>query len=280
MAYYHVRVTKKSRPDQDALELNLAKGELQRTIVEPFLKGQAFMCGGEPIPTEDVERIQINVTDKPSGQLLPMIRERRKKSRAIALGIPDEWYVTKEGTDVTRQFLKRAPGKAEGTLERTETATGKNIFIVHGRDDNSKLELARMLEGLHLKVVILSEQPEKGRTVIEKLEQETMDIGYAFVILTPDDVGMESVNYDKAKSEKRKLQDVGLRYRARQNVVLELGYFVGKIGRRRVYCLYKGDIERPSDIHGVIFKRFEKSISECYEAIIKELSAVGYDIKI
>jgi predicted nucleotide-binding protein len=142
------------------------------------------------------------------------------------------------------------------------------------------LELARMLEGLHLKVVILSEQPEKGRTVIEKLEQETMDIGYAFVILTPDDVGMESVNYDKAKSEKRKLQDVGLRYRARQNVVLELGYFVGKIGRRRVYCLYKGDIERPSDIHGVIFKRFEKSISECYEAIIKELSAVGYDIKI
>jgi predicted nucleotide-binding protein len=270
-------VTKKSRLDHDALELNLVEEELRRTIVQPFLKGQAFMCGGEPIPTEDVERIQINVTDKPSDQLLPMIRERRRKSRAIVLGLSDEWYVTEEGKEVTRQFLNLAPGIAGGNLDRTEIASGKSIFIVHGRDDNSKLELVRMLERLHLKVVILSEQPEKGRTVIEKLEQETMGVGYAFIILTPDDVGMESTSYEKAKNEKKR-PDLDLHYRARQNVILELGYFVGKIGRNRVCCLYKGDVELPSDIHGVVFKRFDKSISECYEGIIKELKAAGYEI--
>jgi len=70
------------------------------------------------------------------------------------------------------------------------TEISKNVFIVHGRDEKSKLELARMLEQLGLRPVILSEQPDKGRTIIEKLEEETIDVGYAFVILTPDDIGV------------------------------------------------------------------------------------------
>lgn len=157
---------------------------------------------------------------------------------------------------------------------------GKNVFIVHGRDDKPKLELARMLEKLGFNVVILSEQPDKGRTIIEKLEQETIDIGYAFVILTPDDVGMERGLFEKMSAEPEKYRDVGLCYRARQNVALELGYFVGKIGRNRVCCLYKGDVELPSDIHGVLFKKFDKSVEECYKGILDELKAAGYEIKV
>lgn len=153
---------------------------------------------------------------------------------------------------------------------------GKNVFIVHGKEDKPKLELARMLEKLGFNVIILSEQPDKGRTIIEKLEQETIDIGYAFVILTPDDVGMER----KIKAEPEKFQDAGLHYRARQNVILELGYFIGKIGRNRVCCLYKGNVELPSDIHGILFKKFNESVEECYGEIIKELKAAGYEIKV
>lgn len=147
----------------------------------------------------------------------------------------------------------------------------RNVFIVHGREDKPKLELGRMLEKLGFNVIILSEQPDKGRTLIEKLEEETIDIGYVFAILTPDDVG-ELAEYI-AKEGK-------LKYRARQNVILELGYFVGKIGRNRVCCLYKGDVELPSDIHGVLFKKFNESVEECYKGILEELKAAGYDIRI
>lgn len=157
---------------------------------------------------------------------------------------------------------------------------GKNVFIVHGRDDKPKLELARMLEKLGFNVIILSEQPDKGRTIIEKLEQETIDISYAFIILTPDDVGMERGLFEKMNAEPEKYRDVGLCYRARQNVILELGYFVGKIGRNRVCCLYKGDVELPSDIHGVLFKKFNESVEECYKGILEELKAAGYEIQV
>jgi len=156
----------------------------------------------------------------------------------------------------------------------------KNVFIVHGRDDKPKLELARMLEKLGFNTIILSEQPNKGRTIIEKLQEETVDVGYVFVILTPDDVGMEKELFEKMQAEPEKYRGIGLCYRARQNVILELGYFVSKVGRNRVCCLYKGDLELPSDIHGVIFKKFDKSVEECYKGIVEELRAVGYEIKV
>jgi len=163
----------------------------------------------------------------------------------------------------------------------------RNIFIVHGRDDKSKLELARMLEKSGFNVIILSEQADKGRTIIEKLEEETMDIGFAFVILTPDDWGGTKDDFLSVLDGMTRgytdiedaFHDKELQYRARQNVILELGYFVGKIGRNRVCCLYKGDVELPSDIHGVLFTKFDKSVDECYKEILKELKAAGYEIK-
>ena len=171
--------------------------------------------------------------------------------------------------------------------ELSETQNlSKNIFIVHGHDDLPKLELARMLDRMGLNSIILSEQADKGRTLIEKLEDETLHIGYAFVILTPDDIGLSFEEYNKRVDEamdepirlsRRYLQKM-VNDRARQNVILELGYFVGKIGRSRVCCLYKGDIELPSDIHGVVYKKFTKSMDECYKGIVEELKAAGYQI--
>ena len=163
----------------------------------------------------------------------------------------------------------------------------KNVFIVHGRDNEPKLELARILEKLGFNVIILSEQPDKGRTIIEKLEQETIDIDYAFVILTPDDIGFQELIQELSKQyplvsefvKNRPIVSSLLKPRARQNVILELGYLVGKIGRHKVCCLYKGDVELPSDIHGVLFKKFNDSVEECYKGIIEELKAIGYDIK-
>ena len=106
-----------------------------------------------------------------------------------------------------------------------------------------KQTVARFLEKLGLDVVILHEQPNEGKTIIEKLETHSSDvaIGYAVVLLTPDDVG-------------KLASDEGVTSpRARQNVILELGYFIGKLGRARVCALHSGGVETPSDYHGVIY---------------------------
>ena len=86
------------------------------------------------------------------------------------------------------------------------------------------------------------------------------------MILTPDDVGC-SAEYIIRGPLVQKL-------RARQNAILELGYFIGKIGRNRVCCLHKGDVELPSDIHGVLYERFNDSVEECYKGIVEELRSV------
>lgn len=293
MPYFHVRVTRKSNRSDDALELDLSESELQEQIVQRFLQGKAFMCGGQPIPPSDVEVIRINVTEEPSKVLLPKIEARRAKERGesdwvVIGGASDKWYVTKEGEDVTRAFIKHPPSEAEEKHKKVSKALSKNVFIVHGYDDKSKLELARMLDKLGFNPIILSEQPDKGRTIIEKLEEETMDVGYAFVILTSDDAVL---SLDLAQKLEKLVDDEeikipeeefwsALKKRARQNVVLELGYFVGKVGRNRVCCLYKGDVELPSDIHGVLFKKFDKSVEECFKGIVEELKAAGYEIKL
>lgn len=180
---------------------------------------------------------------------------------------------------------KETPKTSSETMGLPDLKYSRNVFIVHGKDHRPKLELARVLEKLGFNAIILSEQPDKGRAIIEKLEQETVNIGYAFVILTPDDFGGMMEELKRASKKWRNTGDIKyveqvLKARARQNVVLELGYLVGKIGRNRVCCLYKGEVELPSDIHGVLFKRFNESIEECYKGIIHELKAAGYELKL
>jgi hypothetical protein len=114
-----------------------------------------------------------------------------------------------------------------------------SIFIVHGQDGPAKVEVARLIERAGLNAVILHEQPNQGRTVAEKLEDHGGAAGFAVVILTPDDVGGPDKDH--------------LQPRARQNVVGELFWFAGKLGRSRVCALMKGKVEIPSDFAGVVY---------------------------
>lgn len=116
---------------------------------------------------------------------------------------------------------------------------GNSVFIVHGHDDGAKQAVARMVERLGLDAIILDEQPQDGRTIIEKFEEHAGEVGFAIVLLTPDDVGAKAGDEENLKP------------RARQNVIFELGFFVGKLGRERVCPLYKQGVEIPSDYDGV-----------------------------
>lgn len=118
--------------------------------------------------------------------------------------------------------------------------TSKKVFIVHGHDNELKETVARFLEKIGLEPIILHEQVSAGLTVIEKFEKNS-DVKFAIILMTPDDVGNSKTNSES------------LNHRARQNVILELGYFLGKLGRESVCALVKGNLERPSDYDGVVY---------------------------
>jgi predicted nucleotide-binding protein len=126
------------------------------------------------------------------------------------------------------------------------TGSGANIFVVHGHNESVKATVARFLERVaEPGVVVLSEQPDLGRTIIEKFEDYAASVGYAVVLLTGDDEG-----------RKRGLNDE-LQARARQNVILELGFFIGTLGRGHVALVYEEGVELPSDIAGVLYLRLD-----------------------
>ena len=137
------------------------------------------------------------------------------------------------------------------------------VFIVHGHDEAPREMVARFIAKLGLDPVILHEQANRGMTVPEKLDTFG-DVGYAVVLLTPDDVG-------RKKAESRDSP------RARQNVILELGYFVGRLGRERVTALLKDDVEIPSDYLGVVYARFDEGGGWRLD-LARELRSSGYEI--
>lgn len=140
----------------------------------------------------------------------------------------------------------------------------RDIFIVHGHDEAAKHEVARFIEHLGLHPIILHEKPDKGRTIIEKFEHHS-DVGFAVVVLTPDDMGYPNDTPSEVKP------------RARQNVVLELGYFIGILGRSNVCPLLKGDVEIPNDYAGVLYKKMDASGAWRFE-LAREIKAAGIDV--
>lgn len=143
--------------------------------------------------------------------------------------------------------------------------TSQKIFVVHGHAEGPREGVARYLEKLGLEPVVLHEQPNKGRTIIEKFTDYS-DVGFAVVLMTPDDKG----GLISAAPET-------LKARARQNVILELGFFLGKLTRSRVCALYQAGVEIPSDFSGVLF--VELDAAGAWRLLLaRELKAVGFKI--
>ena len=149
------------------------------------------------------------------------------------------------------------------TSQNRSMSSNNEVFIVHGRDDTYKHIAARVLEKLGLQPIILHEQHNAGRTIIEKFEDHSSST-YAIIILTPDDKGGLA-------------NDKQLLPRARQNVIFELGYFIGKLTRNRVCALYKEGVELPSDLGGVLFIPLDDGGAWKFK-LAQELKATGLDI--
>ena len=272
--YYHVRITTKSNRGNDERKLDLSNKQLTKRFLIPYENGTVITVNGKPIESDDIERIKINRTDVNSSRLLSQIRAENVSSRVIGFSIPDEWYVTNKGVDVTDEFILGPAG-----YKKSDDANGSNgmgvvevmpennkIFVVHGHDEEMKQTVARTLEKLDFEPIILHEQPNRGRAIIEKFEDCSEAISFAIILLSPDDKGCETNNFPESA-----------KLRARQNVILELGYFIGKLGRTKVFVLFKDepDFEHPSDFVGVLYTSFKDG----WELeMVKELQSCGYEV--
>jgi len=297
MPIYHVTIGSKSRPRKWILKDNILERDLLHDIVEPYNRGEDFRCDDEIISQGDISSIKITESEK--AFMGPLYRPSPQRHSA------DRWQAINQMKDVTDKFIK-TPSQRKKEKTR-ETVPSRNVFIVHGRNHKPLKELKALVSDFGLNPIVLHEKPSGSRTVVEKLEKYSGNIGYTFVILTPDDVGVsrhlsrsdlaimgekglieeafssKEVNIEAPFSWKNGFMTLFpsfTKMRARQNVVLEFGYFIGLLGRDRVCCLYKGDIALPSDMQGIVYLPFEESVNEARDKIVKELKAAGYEIKI
>lgn len=168
--------------------------------------------------------------------------------------------------DVLRQDLADIQHESPSTPEAAvpgNVKLSRRVFVVHGHDEGARETVARFLKSMDFEPVILHEQANQGGTVIEKFEANS-DVGFAVVLLTPDDLG-RSVKEDQLKP------------RARQNVLLELGYFIGRLGRAGVCALKRGELELPSDYVGVVWEKMDDGGGWKW-ALARELKAAGHDV--
>ncbi len=157
------------------------------------------------------------------------------------------------------------PEQVQGAEDPTVPKSNR-VFVVHGHASEMKQAVARTIERLGLEAVILHEKPNRGQTIIEKIERFS-DVGFAVVLLSPDDTGYSNATGpDVAKP------------RARQNVILELGYFAGKLGRENVVALHRGSIELPSDYDGVLYTPYDSDSGAWRSELVAELKESGYKV--
>lgn len=152
----------------------------------------------------------------------------------------------------------------------TQKAQNKKVFVVYGHDVNARTQLEAMLRRWELEPLILDQLVSAGQTIIEKLEEYTSQVNFGIVLATPDDIG-----YPKKDETKKK-------YRVRQNVVLELGMLLSKIGREKVAILLSQseDMESPSDIQGLLYMPFKDNVEEAKLSLAKEMQNNGYTLDI
>lgn len=162
--------------------------------------------------------------------------------------------------EVYLEELKENDVTPDNEATQDNSISKSKVFVVHGHDEALKQEVARIVEKQGLEAIILSEQANHGKTIIEKFEENT-DVGAAICLFTGDD-------YGKAKD----VEDDNLR--ARQNVVFEAGYFMGKLGRENVILIANPEIELPSDLQGVVYTNDKSWQID----VLKELREIGYTI--
>ena len=193
---------------------------------------------------------------------LAMTIGQKTDSKSMARKMVDPYQYTQ---DILKQY---GPGGTayEGGRKLPEPGNPKKVFVSHGHDDKAKTDVKSFLETKGLEPIILADQPNAGRTIFEKFE-DYGDVGFAIILLTADDMGRANAG-----------TAADLRPRARQNVIMEMVYFMAKLGRGRVCALLQDGVEIPSNISGIVTIRF--AADEKWESeLTRELVYAGLRLR-
>lgn len=274
--FYHVLIETKEKVGKSKnnriiyLKDNPNLSEIISEIVAPYLRGQDFYYEGFNLNKSSIVRLVVKKSERTTDQLAEEATKELPRNFIMFIG-GDDMVDSDRTTDITKEAYKMAEELAQNTAPKAvksiappKTAASKKeeVFIVHGHDDGVKNEVARFIEKMNFTAIILHEQASGGKTIIEKIEANA-DVGFAVVLYTPCDMG-------RAQADKT------LQPRARQNVVFEHGYMIGKLGRNRVCALVKGDTEKPTDIAGIVYISMDNG--NWHVDLAKEMRAAGYPI--
>lgn len=250
--------------DNESLE------DIKKYIIYPFLKKDSIFIDGRYISASKIEMVKV----LEAYQLTHVLRDRAQSNLPpnIILFYSQTDILNDDNytTDITKKVLSEAADEIASSQKeiieesiKNTTESLNSVFIVHGRDDLAKTEVARFIEQLGVTAIILHEQKNSGKTIIEKIEEHS-DVGYGIVLYTPCDHGSL-------------ITEEQLNPRARQNVVFEHGYLIGKLGRNKVAALVKNDVEFPGDLSGLVYIDFDKA-GGWKLSIAKELLHAGLNV--
>ncbi|ARJ25831.1 DNA-binding protein (plasmid) [Bacillus mycoides] len=244
------------------------KNKIIEEIILPYLKKEELQFDGYFLKDPNIVRLNVKTTELPIKSIVSRIDAELPANMIMFIEKEHAFDSDEYTKDVTTEIIKEAKVRMQELpkLSASPSSTeidNKKVFIVHGHDESVKIAVARFLERLDLKPIILHEQASGGTTIIEKIENNT-DVGFGIVLYTPCDLG-------KAKN------DDELQIRARQNVIFEHGYLIAKLGRSNVCALVKDNIEKPNDISGVVYVNYDSGTSWHME-LFKELKNAGYDL--
>ena len=268
--YYHVTIKPKSDNWYGEYKTDLTREQLVSRYVEPYEQGQPILINGKTVTPDDIERIKFYFSEKTIESYVPAIRAENMNSSVTFIDGPSYTQTAiSRSKDVTDDFIAGPPGYKKRLQELTPSKKEhildkSKVFIVHGHDDAAQTKAARFVEKLGLEAIILHEKASSGRTIIEKIEHYS-NVGFAIVLYTPDDIGNVKIKADE------------LNGRARQNVVFEHGYLIGKLGRENVAALVEQPIELPNDISGVVYINIDEAAAWQLQ-LAKEMKQSGYNI--
>ncbi len=245
--------------------------ELDEDVIEPYVRKEEVYISGRHIDYSNIHSLVIKNSALPIDHLVDVARNRVSPGSfyvpiapVVVRGKNGLKDVTKDLVKSKRADLSVRQKQEDNQPEAGSTLADNKVFIVHGHDDLAKTEMARFIEQADLEPIILHEQVNSGMTIIEKIESYSA-VGFAVILYTPCDSG--GVNASDAEPQPR----------ARQNVIFEHGYFLGRLGRPKVSAFVKGELETPNDISGVVYTPLDDA-GAWKMSLLKELKAAGYSV--
>ena len=254
MPFYHVRITRHSDLSNDVVRIDYSLDELQQRVLIPYRKGQPITIKGESVPTNDIKRITINLTENDSNSVRQEVEEDERRS-SISFAIPFEWKIAGWGQDVTDEFITDPPGSeanAVSTVPSEPRPSGdtKEVFVVHGRNSAARNALFSFLRSIGLRPLewsVAVQATGKPTPYIGEILGAAFSRAHAVVVLfTPDD----EVRLRKPlHGENEPPHEVELTGQARPNVLFEAGMAMARSEDRTV-LVELGDLRPFSDIGG------------------------------